>query len=69
MMVAASTFGFYGVFIGVILLVAHMVSLRSFGIPYMAPFSPFGLRGQKDTFLRMPHKNRNTRPHASKGGK
>lgn len=69
MMIAAATFGFYGVFIGVILLVAHMASLRSFGIPYLAPFSPFGMRGQKDTIWRYSFKNRKTRPHASKGGK
>jgi spore germination protein KA len=62
MMIAASTFGFYGVFLGIILLVAHLTSLRSFGIPYLSPFAPFGFKHQKDTLWRSPHKTPNTRP-------
>lgn len=68
MMIAAATFGFYGVFIGVILLMAHLVSLRSFGVPYLSPFAPFNARKQKDTVWRAPIKNEETRPNASKGG-
>lgn len=54
MMLLASTFGLYGIGLGVIALVAHTVSLRSFGIPYFAPFAPFILADQKDTILRFP---------------
>lgn len=50
----ASTFGFYGITLGLIVLVAHMNSLRSFGIPYLTPFAPMSLKGQKDTILRFP---------------
>ncbi|MBO1515286.1 spore germination protein [Metabacillus bambusae] len=62
MMLAASTLGFYGIIIAVILLVAHMTSLRSFGIPYLSPFAPFGLKHQKDTIWRSPFKSAITRP-------
>ncbi|MWC28694.1 spore germination protein [Paenibacillus sp. MMS18-CY102] len=36
LMVLAGTFGLFGVLIGLIILVAHLCSLRSFGTPYMA---------------------------------
>ncbi|MNB82437.1 Spore germination protein B1 [compost metagenome] len=47
-------FGFYGITLGLIMLVAHMNSLRSFGIPYLSPFVPLSVKGQKDTILRLP---------------
>jgi spore germination protein KA len=65
MMMAAALLGFYGVIMAVILLVAHMASLRSFGIPYLSPFAPFGLRHQKDSILRFPFKTSMTRPGLS----
>ncbi|MDQ6419527.1 spore germination protein [Paenibacillus sp. LHD-117] len=68
MMIAAATFGFYGVIMGVILLVAHLASLRSFGTPYLSPFAPFGLNGQKDTLLRVPNKMQENRSQSAKGG-
>ncbi|WP_410511612.1 spore germination protein [Paenibacillus sp. BR2-3] len=63
---AASVFGFYGITLGLIVLVAHMNSLRSFGVPYLSPFSPFSLRGQKDTLVRVPMWMIHLRPHKSK---
>lgn len=69
MMLTAASFGFYGVIIGVILLVAHLVSLRSFGVPYLSPLAPFDLYGQGDTLLRKPFKSAETRPNAPKGGR
>ncbi|RCW49114.1 spore germination protein [Paenibacillus prosopidis] len=62
MMLAASTFGFYGIFMCTILIVAHLTSLRSFGIPYLSPFAPFGFKRQKDTLWRSPFKTPATRP-------
>lgn len=62
MMLAASTFGFYGIFMCTILIVAHLTSLRSFGIPYLSPFAPFGFKRQKDTLWRSPFKTPDTRP-------
>ncbi|QNR67258.1 spore germination protein [Paenibacillus peoriae] len=53
-MVLAAFMGLYGITLGLIALIAHMNSLRSFGVPYMAPFSPFVLESQKDAVLRMP---------------
>ena len=33
----AATTGFYGIAIIMLIIIAHLCSLRSFGIPYMAP--------------------------------
>ncbi|XEC93940.1 spore germination protein [Paenibacillus tarimensis] len=68
MMIAAATFGFYGVIMGMILLVAHLSSLRSFGTPYMSPFAPFSLRRQSDAIVRSPFKTPLTRPHIQNDG-
>lgn len=54
MMILAGTFGLYGIGLGVIILVAHTCSLRSFGIPYLAPFAPIILADQKDAIVRLP---------------
>lgn len=50
----AASFGLYGITIGLIALVLHLTSLRSFGVPYMAPFGPFITADQKDAILRVP---------------
>lgn len=34
-------FGFYGFTLGITLLLAHLISINTFGVPYMAPFAPF----------------------------
>lgn len=54
MMFLAASFGLFGIIIGVIAIVLHMCSLRSFGIPYMSPLAPYNLSDQKDVFFRMP---------------
>ncbi len=58
----AASFGLYGIFIGVVALVLHLCSLRSFGMPYMAPFAPFIIQDQKDTIFRLPQWALLTRP-------
>lgn len=52
---AGSILGLYGVFFVLVIMVAHMVSLRSFGVPYLAPIAPFILQDQGDVFLRLPN--------------
>ncbi|SDH02822.1 spore germination protein KA [Alteribacillus persepolensis] len=53
-MIAAATFGFYGIILTFIVLLIHLCSLRSFGVPYMAPLAPFDASGAGDTIIRMP---------------
>lgn len=53
-MVIAAFMGLYGIAIFTIMLIAHLCSLRSLGVPYMSPIGPFVLAEQKDTFIRSP---------------
>jgi spore germination protein KA len=52
--ILASVFGLYGVFLGMIMLVAHLTSLRSFSVPYLAPFAPFTWQDHGDMLIRLP---------------
>lgn len=54
-MALAASFGLFGIIAGVIVLVLHLCSLRSFGIPYMAPFAPLIPADNKDALIRLPH--------------
>ncbi len=54
-MFLAGTFGLFGIILGLIAMVLHLSSLRSFGIPYLSPNAPFILQDQKDNFFRFPH--------------
>ena len=40
-LLSTSFLGFYGLILFLSLLLAHMVSMDSFGVPYLAPFAPF----------------------------
>nr|WP_170312350.1 spore germination protein [Paenibacillus sacheonensis] len=62
-MMLAATFGLYGILVGTIIMVLHLCSLRSFGVPYMAPFAPFILQDQKDNIFRLPQWTFLTRQH------
>lgn len=53
-MISAAVFGFYGIILGFIMLVVHLVSLRSFGVPYMTPLAPFIPKNIGDTIIRTP---------------
>ncbi|MFF2483079.1 spore germination protein [Paenibacillus sp. NPDC058071] len=54
LMMMAASFGLYGIFIGILLIVLHLCTLSSFGVPYTAPLAPFKSEDQKDTFFRFP---------------
>ncbi|MGD6943332.1 spore germination protein [Cytobacillus gottheilii] len=52
--ILGGTIGFYGIILGLIFMVAHMNSLRSFGVSYLTPVTPFYPEDQQDTFVRVP---------------
>lgn len=62
MMFLAGLLGFYGILLGVLFILVHLVQLRSFGIPYLAPVAPFNLNSMKDVFIRAPWWKMNKRP-------
>lgn len=53
-MFLSGTFGIFGLMIGCLLIYIHLVHLRSFGMPYMAPIAPLRVRDLKDSILRVP---------------
>ncbi|KIL37347.1 spore gernimation protein GerA [Cohnella kolymensis] len=65
LIIMAGIFGLYGVMIGLILISNHLLSLRSFGIPYMSPIAPGNLQGVKDTLIRAPLWWMKKRPESS----
>ncbi|MCK1992004.1 spore germination protein [Peribacillus muralis] len=50
----AGIIGFYGMILAFIILIVHLCSLRSFGVPYMSPLAPLNTQGLGDTFFRRP---------------
>ncbi|WP_129726296.1 spore germination protein [Ectobacillus funiculus] len=62
MMTLAASFGLYGIGLGLIVLVAHTCSIRSFGIPYLTPFAPLIISDWKDTIIRFPKPFLSKRP-------
>ncbi len=58
MMLLAGTLGLTGVMLGIILIVIHLCSLRSFGIPYLSPAAPLSSVRLKDVWWRMPPWNK-----------
>ncbi len=68
LMVLAALVGFFGIMVGLMVMAIHLCSLRSFGVPYMAPLSPFSGENQQDVFIRYPIWAFKDRPkHISKG--
>lgn len=57
-----STVGLFGIQFGILVLLIHLCSLRSFGQPYFQPFGPLIWQDIKDSFLRSPLWNLTNRP-------
>jgi len=54
-MVLAGFLGFFGVSVGLYVVTIHLLSLRSFGVPYLSPIAPLRIRALlQDTFVRAP---------------
>ncbi len=54
LLIMAGFLGGFGIAAGFLWLLVHLISLKSFGVPYLSPVIPFNREGQKDTFVRMP---------------
>ncbi|AFM41790.1 spore germination protein, GerA family [Desulfosporosinus acidiphilus SJ4] len=53
-LIAASVLGIPGIILGLMLVLAHLCDLRSFGVPYLSPFAPLSVGSLKDTIIRAP---------------
>ncbi|GIM46183.1 spore germination protein [Collibacillus ludicampi] len=54
MIILAGTLGILGIMIGIIAIVVHVCSIRSFGVPYLQPIAPLKVRSILDTIVRAP---------------
>jgi len=54
LIILAGIFGLYGLMIGLILIANHLLSLKSFGVPYLSPLVPGNIQGMKDLLVRGP---------------
>ncbi len=54
LLLLAGAFGLYGVTAGGIVILLHLATLKSFGVPYLSPLAPLTLSGLTDTVVRAP---------------
>ncbi len=64
LLIAANILGLMGIMLTIIAIFVHLCTLRSFGVPYLAPFAPLDGMDLKDTFVRVPLWMMLTRPKA-----
>lgn len=62
LMILASLFGFVGITIGLMILLAHFIALESLGTPYGSPLAPLLFSDWKDLFIRYPQWSIEKRP-------
>ncbi|ODV56528.1 spore germination protein [Lysinibacillus fusiformis] len=62
LMILAAMFGLFGVMFGIMVIILHLCSIRSFGVPYLSPFAPLIIQDQKDAFFLLPRRRLLTRP-------
>lgn len=60
--ILAGFMGGIGIMFGLIGVLIHLSSLRSFGTPYLSPLAPLSVGDLKDTFIRVPLWAMLTRP-------
>lgn len=61
--ILAGFLGLIGVMLALLLLIIHLSTLRSFGIPYLSPITTLQKHPMADTLIRSPLWKMNTRPH------
>jgi spore germination protein len=72
--ILAAVFGLFGISVGICVLIVHLCTLKSFGVPYMTPFSNFieNKNDLRDTIVRpritnMVHKPQYLKSEEEKG--
>ena len=58
----AGFLGLYGYVLAVLVILGHLASLKSFGVPYLSPMAPALVADWVDHFLIFPQRWRNRRP-------
>ncbi|WP_217595777.1 spore germination protein [Cohnella sp. GbtcB17] len=63
----STALGMFGFFIGVFTILLYMVSLRSFGEPYLKPAAPFEALRARGAFLKLPYADRKSKGSPKRG--
>ncbi len=61
-MLSASIFGLYGLIMASLFIGIHLVTLRSYGVPYFAPYVYYDWRDLRDTVFKAPLGSMRRRP-------
>jgi spore germination protein KA len=64
----AGFLGGFGIMMGLIFMLLYLVSLKSFGVYYLAPIMPLSRQGMRDCFVRMPLWKMVKRPFTPQSG-
>lgn len=62
MLILAGTLGFFGMTIGILTIFIHLITLESFGTPYLSPVAPTDVHHLGDALIRVPRWAMRTRP-------
>ncbi len=62
LMFLATTFGAYGIIMGILFILGYVCSLKSFGVRYLEPVTPYRIRDMKDTLIKAPQWTFGKRP-------
>jgi len=62
LVLTSSILGFYGFVLGVMAIVIHLASIKSFGVPYLTSMTEFLGQNVKDAMVRVPWWRMNLRP-------
>lgn len=62
LLIVSGTLGMVGMILGLITIVVHLCTLRSFGVPYLSPVAPYKGKSIKDVLWRAPWWKMNWRP-------
>jgi len=62
LMILAATLGIFGIVMGLLVILIHMASLRSFGVCYITPFAPISLKDYAYSIFKLPLRYSQTRP-------
>lgn len=68
-MALAGFMGLYGVMCGVLFTIVHLASMKSFGVPYLAPLAPTFFSDWKDILVRVPQPWMKTYPRMNRVGR
>lgn len=67
MLILGGTLGLFGIMIGAVCILIHLVCLSSFGVPYMSPLAPQIPANMKDVLIRAPRRSLQYRPSLVSG--